>query len=109
MEEATIEIMTTPDEENQQFVENTSWFLHHDNATSHTAIILREFFATTGHIVPQPSYSPDLAPADFWLFNKLKRLLRGHRFDTIEEIEAAATKSVPRLHADTVVSSEPKN
>ncbi|XP_050079423.1 protein GVQW3-like [Anopheles maculipalpis] len=27
-------------------------------------------FATTGsHIVPQPPYSPNLEPADFWLFN----------------------------------------
>ena len=42
-----------------------SWFLHHDNAPSHTAIILREFFAITGtHIVPQPPYSSDLKPAD---------------------------------------------
>uniref|UniRef100_A0AAG5DU69 Tc1-like transposase DDE domain-containing protein n=1 Tax=Anopheles atroparvus TaxID=41427 RepID=A0AAG5DU69_ANOAO len=79
---------------------NNSWFLHHDNAPSHTAIVLREFFATTGtHIVLQPPYSPDLAPADFWLFNKLKRPLRGHRFDTIEEIEAAATAELKDIPA----------
>uniref|UniRef100_A0A182VSN6 Tc1-like transposase DDE domain-containing protein n=1 Tax=Anopheles minimus TaxID=112268 RepID=A0A182VSN6_9DIPT len=66
---------------------NNSWFLHYDIAPFHKAIILREFLATTGtHIGPQPPYSPDLAPTDFWLFNKLKRPLWGHRFDTIEEI-----------------------
>jgi hypothetical protein len=29
-------------------------------------------------------YSPDLAPADFFLFPKLKTTLKGHRFQTIE-------------------------
>ena len=29
-----------------------------------------------------------MAPWDFWLFPRLKRPLRGHRFDTIEEIQA---------------------
>ena len=37
--------------------------------------------------VPQPPFSLDFAPCDFWLFPKLKPL-RGHRFDTIEEIQA---------------------
>ena len=35
-------------------------------------------------IVPQPPYSPDLAPCDFWLFPKL----RGCRYETIEMKEA---------------------
>jgi len=34
-------------------------------------------------VVPQPPYSPDLAPADFFLFPKLK----GCRFQAVEEIE----------------------
>jgi len=65
--------------------------LHHDNAPSHTALVLRDHFAKNStHIVPQPPYSPDLAPCDFWLFPKLKRPLPGHRFDTIEKIRIAA-------------------
>ena len=35
--------------------------------------------------VPQPPYSPDLAPRDFWLFPKL----RGCRYETIEEMKEA--------------------
>ena len=67
---------------------NNSWFLHHDNAPSHTALIIRDHLAKNStHIVPQPPYSPDLAPSDFWLFPKLKRPLRGHRFESIEEIK----------------------
>jgi len=38
-------------------------------------------------VVPQPPYSPDLAPADFFLFPKLKSSLKGRRFQTVEEIE----------------------
>ncbi|CAH2091407.1 unnamed protein product [Euphydryas editha] len=35
------------------------------------------FFAKNStHIVPQPPYSPDLAPCDFWLYSKLQRPMR---------------------------------
>ena len=40
--------------------------------------------------VPQPPYSPDLAPCDFWLFPKL----RGCRYETIEEMKEAVTKVI---------------
>ena len=35
-------------------------------------------------ITPKPPYSPGLAPADFFLFPKLKISLKGNRFATIE-------------------------
>ena len=35
-----------------------------------------------------PPHSPDLAPCDFFLFPKMKLQLKGHRFDTTEEIHA---------------------
>ena len=40
--------------------------------------------------VSQPSYSPDLAPCDFWLFPKL----RGRRYETIDEMKEAVTKVI---------------
>ena len=43
--------------------------------------------------VPQPPYSPDLAPCDFWLFPKL----RGCCNETIEEIKEAVTKVIDTL------------
>ena len=43
--------------------------------------------------VPQPPYSLDLAPSDFWLFPKL----RGYRYETIEELKGAATKVIVML------------
>ena len=43
--------------------------------------------------VPQPPYSPDLAPCDFWLFPKL----RVCRYETIEEMKEAVTKVIDTL------------
>ena len=43
--------------------------------------------------VPQPPYSPDLTPWDFWLFPKL----RGCRYETIEEMKEAVTKVIDTL------------
>ncbi|KYN22659.1 hypothetical protein ALC57_04936 [Trachymyrmex cornetzi] len=58
------------------------WILHHDNAPSHKAIIVNEFLAKNStNIIEQPPYSPDMAPADFFLFPKLKLPLRGTRFN----------------------------
>jgi transposase len=45
-------------------------------------------------VVPQPPYSPDLAPADFFLFPKLKSALKGRRFDIFDEIEKKSKKGL---------------
>ena len=42
---------------------------------------------------PQPPYSPDLAPCDFYLFPKLK----GSRYETIEEMKETVTKVIDTL------------
>ena len=44
--------------------------------------------------VPHPPYSPDFAPCDFWLFPKLKKNLRGCRYETNEEMIEAVTKVI---------------
>ena len=43
--------------------------------------------------VPQPPYSPDLAPCDFLLFPKLT----GSRYETIEEMKEVVTKVIDTL------------
>ena len=50
--------------------------LHHDNARAHSTAPFR--LLSKHHITKdcQPSYSPDLAPCDFWLFPKLKLPLK---------------------------------
>ena len=43
--------------------------------------------------VPQPPYSPDLAPCDYWLLPKL----RGCHYETIEEMKEAVMKVIDML------------
>lgn len=80
--------------------QNNSWLLHHDNAPAHTSLLVRDFLAKNNTVItPQPPYSPDLAPCDFFLFPKLKRPMKGRRFATIEEIKTASLeelKAIPK-------------
>ena len=65
-----------------------SWILHHDNATAHTALYVREFLATKQiTVLEHPAYSPDLARSDFFLFPKVKEI----RSNT-----TAALKAIPQ-------------
>jgi transposase len=79
---------------------NNSWILHHDNAHAHTALSVREFLATKQITVLEHSaYSPDLAPNDFYLFPKVKEMLKGRHFDDIDYIRSdttAALEAIPQ-------------
>jgi hypothetical protein len=59
-----------------------------------------EFLATKQIILLEhPAYSPDLAPSDFFLFPKIKEILKGRHFDDIDEIRSsttAALKAIPQ-------------
>jgi len=60
---------------------NNSLILHHDNAPAHTALYVREFSATKRiPVLEHPAYSPDLANSDFFLFPKIKKILKGRHF-----------------------------
>jgi len=72
-----------------------TWVLLHDNAPSHASLLVREFLAKqTVATLPQPPYSPDLAPTDFFLFPRLKSSLKGHHFGTVENVQAAVTNAL---------------
>ena len=74
------------------------WHFHQDNVPVHNSILVTDYLTKMGiKTVPQPSYSPDLAPCDFWLFLKLKEKLRGSRYETIEEMKEAVTKVIETL------------
>jgi len=75
-----------------------SGFLHHDNARSHTSLVVQQFLAEKSILViTQQPYSPDLAPSDFWLFPTLKMGLKGTRFATIEDIKLNAMAELQRI------------
>ena len=49
---------------------------HQDNTPVQDSILVTDYLTKMGiKIVSHPSYSPDLAPYDFWLFPKLKEKL----------------------------------
>ena len=74
------------------------WFLHHDNASSHTSLVVKQLLAEKSiPAITQPPYSPDLAPSDFWLFPTLKMGLRGTHFATMEDIKSNSTAKLRRI------------
>jgi hypothetical protein len=86
---------------------------HHDNALAYTSHLVQQILAKRGtaklqqppspaytsHLVQhilakrgtvqlqQPPYTPELAPCDFLLFPRLKKVLKGHRFGATESIK----------------------
>ena len=49
------------------------WMLFHDNAPAHSAISVRQFLSQKMvAVLDNPPYTPDLAPADFFVFHRLK-------------------------------------
>ena len=74
------------------------WHFHQDNAPVHNSILVTDYLTKMGiKTVPQPPYSPDLAPCDFCLFPKLKEKLRYSRSETIKEMKEVATKVIYTL------------
>ena len=70
------------------------WHFHQDNTPIPNSILVTEYLIKMSiKTVPQPPYSPDLAPSDFGLFPKL----RGCRYETIEEMKEAVRKVIDTL------------
>ena len=54
-----------------------------DNAPAHKSTTVQEYLKESGlDILDHPPYSPDLSPCDFWLFQRPKEMLAGHRFES---------------------------
>jgi hypothetical protein len=76
-----------------QLWRNNFWFLQHNNVPAHTLLLICDFLANTNiNVLPWPPYSPDLAPADVFLFHKLKSTWR-------------MPSSGMRCHVDEVIPS----
>jgi hypothetical protein len=61
---------------------------------------------TESHIgrVPDPPYSPDLAPSDFWPFGHVKTSLVGQTFDEPEQLPEAITELLNQIQPPEVVA-----
>ena len=56
------------------------------------------FLAKNNTLVkPQPTYFPDLAPSDFFLFPKLKRPMKVRHYASIEDIKTASKEELNKI------------
>ena len=81
---------------------NDRWKLHHDNARPHVSHLMAKHLARLGvRVVPHTPYRPDLAPCDFFLNARLKKNLKGRRFESRNAIIGAvqAILKKPPLNA----------
>jgi hypothetical protein len=54
---------------------------------------VKQFLASKSiYVIQHPPYSPDLAPANFFLFPKVKLTVKGERFSDISDIQRGVTK-----------------
>jgi len=60
-------------------------------------------------LLEHPSYSPDLAPSDFYLFPKLKLFLASQRFSFNQEAIAAVVTSISGSKVMICISNSGSN
>ena len=78
--------------------ESSTWLLHHDNAPAHTALGIRKFLADKNiTVLEQPPYFPDLAPCNFFLFSKVKNIIKGTHFSSTDDMKIFVTKELPGI------------
>ena len=74
--------------------------LHMDNAPAHGSRDTKLHLLLTGQrTLANPALSPDLSPSDFWLFGKLKKPLRGHRFPSLDALQTAVANQIGLITA----------
>ena len=68
--------------------------IYQDNAPAHKALSVKKFLANKNiTVLEQPPYSPDLAPCNVWLFPKIKPVLKGTHFVSVENVKAKRRRS----------------
>jgi hypothetical protein len=66
--------------------------------SAHNALSVKQFLATKNvSVLEHPPFSPDFAPCDFCLFPKIKSLLRGTYFVSVENVKAKRRRSSTAL------------
>jgi histone-lysine N-methyltransferase SETMAR len=74
-----------------------TWWFHWHNTPVHTAIVVTNWMvARLFQIIEHPPYSPDIAPADFFLFPSVKRELAGKTLtqDTLKKEWEGAVRTI---------------
>ncbi|QQP39328.1 Putative mariner transposase, partial [Caligus rogercresseyi] len=72
------------------------WYFHFGNAPCYTANSTKELLSKKGiKVIDDPPYSPDLAPADFFYFPVIKKMLEG-----VEIVDKSVQKEWTRVGRD---------
>jgi len=62
---------------------------------SDRAFSVAQFLTSKGiTVMPQPPYSPDLEPCGFFLFQKANSAMKGHHFESTEDIQRSVTRAL---------------
>jgi len=78
--------------------------LLHDNAPAHTAAVAKATVNECGfEEIDHLPYNSDLAPSDYYLFSKLKKDLRGKKFDNDEEVKTAVMEHFADKEPDYIL------
>lgn len=72
----------------------TSWVLHHDNVPSHSSLLVGQHLATQEMaVLLHPPYSR-FAPQNVFLFLKLKIMLKGCHFQSVDKIKQTSLRQL---------------
>ena len=72
----------------------------HDNARSYTAAVMDLLRRWKWEILEQPPHSPDIGPCDYDLFAKVKKPLRGTRYNPRYALIRAIGRSIRSINKD---------
>jgi hypothetical protein len=79
---------------------SNDWILHHDSASEQKMLSVKHFLAQKLITeMEHPSYSPDLALNDFWMFPEIKPALNEERFQDTKDDQKnvmMALKAIPQ-------------
>ncbi len=86
-------------EKQSELWKNKLWVLHQDNTPAHNIPSIKYYSAARGtQVLEHTLYSLDLAPWNFFLFPKIKSVLKGTWYVSMEEMKQ---KSVELLNTLT--------
>jgi transposase len=73
--------------------------VHLDNCRVHFSKLSQKSFDENSlRRVPQPPYSPDITPSDFWFFGHMKSALEKNHFKEPEDLLEAITEFLKEIH-----------
>jgi histone-lysine N-methyltransferase SETMAR len=79
-------------------MDNQQLALLHDNASAQLSVLLKDFLSMNNvTTLEHPPYSPDMTPANFYPFLRLKSAVRGRRVYIATDIFKNATEELKRL------------